>query len=602
MTFSTGVTQYSVYSDYLIGHVAFEGVSLNEGSYTAVAWADFVLKKTDGSYDVVNSSNEDLHYQTAQLSSIVDNLNQNIDDDFMEVRDAYTGIIKFTMAKDGSVTNTTPDANAHEGSIFCIEAKRKFGKVRVIMGDYNTKFAWENYFAGQGTDKVLNALDAKFHGVASGYNALSQSPTAASGDLAASVAWNSNDATNAKISWVIPGDGDIKFESISAEDYMALGESDIVYPVLDFNYMIPSTNDATSAYNMDFTAKSDDNTIKHMGLSNIPVHTNTLTTIFGPFLTYTLQTFSVYLNDSFDKYVDVIAGEDGDTYSVMAVDSVIVEVLRDPAGIIQTINVGNIFAQSDLENSSYPYYNIDFNTASPITVDNFNEVWAQIIALESFDPTVTVVNFYVKDKDADHLASIPVNAEFNGVSDKVLAITLRLFKDLDLDTTIETDAFLIRIKDFATQNSNLEVNNLASKVEFVDGTFNGTVNINADQLKITNGIYNALLSLNKDNISGAANIAGGVFNGQVNSFMGYVSKVAIASYSSTTYLTGGSTSDTAKQLFIVGPNLLKVGITEDAWVGKLNCESSTEKSATLQFLGVEKWEEANYGTNFVILD
>ena len=71
--FSTEVSQYIDYSADLTDHFSFEGVSLNEGSYTAVAWADFVLKKTDGSYDVVNSSNEDLHYQTAQLSSIVDN-------------------------------------------------------------------------------------------------------------------------------------------------------------------------------------------------------------------------------------------------------------------------------------------------------------------------------------------------------------------------------------------------------------------------------------------------------------------------------------------------------------------------------------------------
>ena len=335
--------------DFVNNRITVTGLRVPAGNtYTAVAWVDFI--KNDGTevYDVQNLS----EVKFVAGADVADG----------EDRDAYTGQRTFTMDVDGTV-----DAAPADGDVINIEAKRPLAKIRLVMTDYATATDWANYFAGQDANRILSGVGMQVEGLSTQFNAVTgepSTPATAASDFYKTGVFGMFDATVAPtINWVACDEIGSAAESFEG----AAPAGKLIFPVLDFNYFIPVNNDASAVYDMGFatfantadarpagfafptavtpqdpaaTAPTPWAVLSTIHLSSIPVVKNTLTTLWGNFITKALPDFVVTINDAFDNEINrVIVHDDGTTSTQIIVAGVTVDIERDADGKITSVDV-----------------------------------------------------------------------------------------------------------------------------------------------------------------------------------------------------------------------------------------------------------------------
>lgn len=368
--------------------IKFESLRVPAGaSYTAVAYVDFVGKDhADKFYNVANLANVE-----QILDAVVDNGSSDA-----EMRDAYTGQVTFTLTSDGTLSNATVDATQVanpdgtskpeeleavteniEGATanvttLNILARRHFAKVRIILTDYQTKAQWNQYFAGEDATRAWNAEAMRVNDLSTKFNALAQEPIAAS-EMTDNVFVSEYDYQAPTINWVQPQvDGvaatvDNLEEVLSTKgmrgvsvDLADVADDAVVFPVLGYNYFIPANTTDAAVYNMDFAALSKQaeadfewsdivteepseaawKTLMVRHIYSVPVVKNTLTTIWGNFLTVETPMFLVTINDVFDNEIDrVLLADDSQTKTIITIADVLVEIYRDADGNILKVDV-----------------------------------------------------------------------------------------------------------------------------------------------------------------------------------------------------------------------------------------------------------------------
>lgn len=208
-------------------------------SYTAVVWVDFVPKSTETSTTEVRN---DYYWSTENLAKVSEL--KFTEDGLMpvvetpEARDAYTGLINFTVNADGTY-NMENKENQAKTTVIPITATRKFAKISLILTDYDNKTEWTDALNNLGEDNILEYLGMQVTNLSTGYNALTQAPIAAkpttqsyfhrSFDVAS--ATNSSDNVNG-VKW-----------------YEKDGKS---YPIFDLNYVIPASAGKEATYSLSF--------------------------------------------------------------------------------------------------------------------------------------------------------------------------------------------------------------------------------------------------------------------------------------------------------------------------------------------------------------
>ncbi|NLI36597.1 MAG: hypothetical protein GX416_08825 [Bacteroidales bacterium] len=355
--------------------ISIENLRLPAGNtYRAVAWIDFQAKGT---------GDADLFYNTSNLASVTmkgvtAGTPYANGGDKAIMKDCYTGTVDFTLTSDGAITG-------EEGSTLNITAKRPLANVRVVLTDYSTVQDWKTYFSGQDVNRIMNAAAMKVSNLSTGFNAYSGTPTTASGDFSfySTYSYNAintgNVGSRSSIKWIqatgTKANNDLHAVSLVSE---LPSDGTGYYPVLDFNYFIPTSNNASAVYNMAFESlaytsgaySSWDPTVTAEGsspanvgwkvlsvrnISSVPVKTNCLTTIWGNMLTAGYN-FLVTVNDGFNATEErVILNDDGTTVSTYIVgddaNGVRIVVNRDNSNNITSITVDQ--GQDKLTASNY---------------------------------------------------------------------------------------------------------------------------------------------------------------------------------------------------------------------------------------------------------
>lgn len=285
--------------------INFNNLNLAAGkTYTATVWIDFVAG------NVTNSSLADagsLYYDPNNMNYVT---TWKFDDQGImsfeaspEGRDAYSGKVTFSIAEDGSYTVNGESVSQTSSQSISIIAKRPFGKVRIIPTDYTTKEDWINYFNAV---SKINHTAITVIGLATQYSVLSESPISAP---------DPNKTYTMHREWY--GSGNIDANAIQWVTETSTGN---VYPVLDYNYLIPAANgtyaigikafsfakDENNAQIVDLNA-TDTRRILNKEISNVPVVANKLTTIKGHFLTVNNYNFSITINDNYGTTEDNVA-------------------------------------------------------------------------------------------------------------------------------------------------------------------------------------------------------------------------------------------------------------------------------------------------------
>lgn len=208
-------------------------------SYTAVVWVDFVPKS------VTSSSTEnrnDYYWKTENLANVSE---LEFTEGMMpiietpEARDAYTGLIKFTVNADGTY-NVADGAESNSiTTAIPITATRKFAKISLILTDYDNKTEWADALNNIGEENILEYLGMEVTNLSTGYNALTQTPVSATPTTknyfhrpfdVASATSTSDDVNGVK--WHKDGD---KY-----------------YPIFDLNYVIPEKAGKDATYSLSF--------------------------------------------------------------------------------------------------------------------------------------------------------------------------------------------------------------------------------------------------------------------------------------------------------------------------------------------------------------
>lgn len=253
-------------------------------TYTAVVWVDFVA---DG-VSTTTAERNDLFYDTENLKSVkVLGLSPFNLANSPEARDAYTGSMTFTVNADGTYQPAASNGDAQGNSVALnVMAQRPFGKVRIILTDWDNHAQWKQYFEGQAADRIMQAISMKVKGMVTSYNALTGEPVFVAGAPAfefdrswGNVSYDEDDANANGMSWIEKN-----------------GKS---YPALDCNYFIPVSNTDAASYpiEIDIYAEAEKTTlISHRSFASIPVKKNCLTTVLGNFLT-TGYNFKVKVDD-----------------------------------------------------------------------------------------------------------------------------------------------------------------------------------------------------------------------------------------------------------------------------------------------------------------
>lgn len=208
-------------------------------SYTAVVWVDFVPKS------VTSSSTEnrnDYYWKTENLANVSE---LEFTEGMMpiietpEARDAYTGLIKFTVNADGTYNIAEGTENNSITTAIPITATRKFAKISLILTDYDNKTEWADALNNIGEENILEYLGMEVTNLSTGYNALTQTPVSATPTTknyfhrpfdVASATSTSDDVNGVK--WHKDGD---KY-----------------YPIFDLNYVIPEKAGKDATYSLSF--------------------------------------------------------------------------------------------------------------------------------------------------------------------------------------------------------------------------------------------------------------------------------------------------------------------------------------------------------------
>jgi hypothetical protein len=423
--------------------VEFQPMRVPAGaSYTAVAFVDFVGKDhADKFYKIDNLNNIEMIGEETIVNGSTD----------AEMRDCYNGKVTFTLTQDGTLgaavadatgmiedpsSSDAPEAQEIEAAeneaanvtTLQILARRHLAKVRIIMTDYNTYGEWKQYFAGEDADRAFNAEAMKVKGLATKYNALTEATVADSNKDKVFV--SEYDYQLPTVNWVRPLNkntmepaemSDIDMRGFSYETGATIEDDAVAYPVLSFNYFIPADETDAAVYDMEFAALAkkdgavsayewtgvadaeaetvpDWQNLMVRKINSVPVVKNTLTTIWGNFLTAETPSFLVTINDVFDNEIDrVILNDDGRTYTLITIAGVKVEIIRNADGKISRVDV-------------------DKND-DKITADNWDELIAGLNNLKVWynDSKLTIwFNKYLKSDDPilnDKISEIRLRAE-----------------------------------------------------------------------------------------------------------------------------------------------------------------------------------------------
>lgn len=481
----------------LVGNdIVMENLRLNAGqTYTAVVWVDFVDNATTAS---TTEATNDLYYDTNNLTEVktrgIDANNMVALANTPEGRDAYTGTVKFTVAADGKYA--IEDGTSQEiATAIPVTAKRPFGKVRLVLTDFNTKANWTNFLNNQNSNRVMDYISMTVgDAMATSFNALTGEPIAASATAAHTFhrAWSiADDAAANDVKWVT-----------TVPTTVAAG----TYPVLDFNYFIPMSNEDAAAYNIgirafdmndqDFTVNnigadvtegisSTSNCLSVRNFTSIPVKKNTLTTIWGNFLTAGYS-FTVTVDDLFNgsHNENVVVGDDGtkETTDKHEIDGAIVVVVRDNDDEATTIDV------------------------TGVTAANFDAVIANINSLHKISDAALTIT----------AASLPATADFKSV--EVGTNVLVLAADLAAATTfsgLDNNPFTVRNN--ATQAAALTIASTQNVTMSGTGTY-AALNVDALKATIAAGIFGGVVTLNETSVDKNAIISGGTITAAVNSY------------------------------------------------------------------------------------
>jgi hypothetical protein len=512
--------------------IAIEDLRLPVGnSYRAVAWVDFVNK---------DAGDEDLYYNTQNLSSvsmtgIVPEMTTQQKTRYAEMRDCYTGTLDFTIDNDGVVTNST-ELN--------ILAKRPLAKVRVVLTDYKSIDAWKTYFSGQDANRVMNAAAMKVKDMSTGFNAYTSEPVQSSDSYAFTSDFTYSAGTDCSIKWITTPltAGELDFATLKAtsiDELPAVADPTLAYlPVLDFNYFIPASNEASAVYDMSFQALSKNDKTEYTwtpgvtqeetettgwrvlaerNINSVPVKRNCLTTIWGNFLTKAYG-FTVTVNDEFDNEVNkVVLDDDNTVKSEFFVDGVPVQVERDAANNIVSIKID---------------YKVD-----KLTAENYDNVFAQVnkIAGNWTDKTEIFIypDDYMKSVDdgiiVNHKGRIHIYPEATSLDSYsvsglknvlIYGTTMAQLGDISISST--TTVYAVAMGE-GTSFSNLTISTdgdayIAGKTEGdvkVDAAKAIFMDYTAKDVVIASKHYGNV-TINKNKTTGVAYLVGGKFSNDVD--------------------------------------------------------------------------------------
>jgi hypothetical protein len=582
--------------------ISIENLRLPAGnSYEAVAWVDFVAK---GKGDV------NTFYDTKNLASVsiaekdvTDPV--NLGNIYAEMKDCYTGAIEFTLTSDGAITN-------QDGNTLNITARRPLAKVRVVLTDYSSVKEWNAYFAGQDAKRVLNAAAMKVANMSNAFNAVTGLPVASTNTYTYYSTYNygmvfqgDNEAT---IRWIkatgTKANNDLVATSITDE---LPAEGVGYYPVLDFNYFIPASNEDAAVYNMSFEALSkgtgdfawgdavtaetetlteaDWRVLSIRNISSVPVKKNCLTTIWGNMLTKNYN-FLVTVDDSFDSQARVIVNDDGSTVSTFLVgdDQAKIVVYRDADNNITSIDVDKNEDKLNAKNYADVMKQLN-NVAGTWTKDTKINIYPNTYLPETqTDGVITdenklgTISFIMEDVLAGPFALSGVHNPLafntgNNIQTKDISVTSTnnlvalsgatgSFKNIALKTTGE--------KKNAVLAANTE-----GKVDLDAAKVTITPAVNAEGTALTTTHNNGPVNINQNTTAGVGLINGAtadnVFNVNINSYSDLV-------------LNGGSMNQTvvvgtANKMYSVIMQTAKTQI--DAYVdnfGALNTTSTLYSS------------------------
>lgn len=501
------------------GAITIDGLRIPAGNtYSAVTWVDFVNHgTTTGVYDVDN------------LSSVVYNADPSVENG--EARDAYTGLTTFTMDADGSVS---------EASIN-ITAKRALAKVRLVLTDYDTKAEWDSYFSGQDVNCVLGAVGMKVSNLSTTYDAVSQAPVASTGTENLFFKTATYNVAGSTIEWIYCDAIGDNAKSITEGGYADLDAAEAdgkkVYPVLDFNYFIPASNEASAVYDMGFASYANPTAtlpttfptavtvqgatpvdwavLSRFELSSIPVRKNVLTTLWGNFITKSTPHFIVTLTDHFDNLIDrVIVADNGAVSLTMDIDGATVQINRDAAGVITSIVVDGI----DSSNWQSVLTQLNSLTAWDDTVSELTiNTTTYVGDLSTFTGAVkkTTVNMTAALTSADAI-TVPANIlalEVVNAANQTQPLTISSASTpVAISGTNTLGDLTLQGAAAKTINANVGGTTTVSDGELTvnGGTFTGAVTANSP-LTVNNGTINGDVTAN-DNIA----INGGTFSGKID--------------------------------------------------------------------------------------
>ena len=491
-------------------------------SYTAVVWVDFVPKS------VTSSSTEnrnDYYWKTENLASVselefTDGLMPIVETP--EARDAYTGLIKFTVNADGTYNIADGAENNSISTAIPITATRKFAKISLILTDYDNKTEWADALNNIGDENILEYLGMEVTNLSTGYNALTQAPVSATPTTksyfhrpfdVASATSTSDDVNGVK--WYKDGD---KY-----------------YPIFDLNYVIPATAGKDATYSLSFKGYNVESTpaftadaaalteindeadgyklVAIRNASNVPVRTNAHTII--KMNLYKAYSCTVTIVDEFTGGTEnvVITDDDKkqstDEHFIPEGDQngAYVKVVRGDDGKAISIDI------------------------TGINKDNFDLVIQDLVDMKNLasaaDATKPVINMSGTD--------VPNPADFSPLKDNVTNdIKLTLTKDGE-DVVLEGLANNITLdlpsiqKFEVTSSADVTIEKVVSNgwptkitaknVTFAGTTYNSVDIIIEETATFNGGSYNSEVAVigATDATSPAALITGGTFNNNFKS-------------------------------------------------------------------------------------
>lgn len=356
---AVAVPQVIEWSPTLTDEVTFGSLRIPSGAtYDAVAFVEFIRKADNKAF-----------YDTKNLADIRMLLDATVEDNgslAAEMRDCYTGKVTFTLTgigddaevyAQGVVANPDgtskpadleADTKTVTGKVKDTElnllARRRLAKVRIAMTDFATYGEWKRYLSGMSSTRLFNAEAMKVKDLATHYDAVAQEPRTADRQTTVLLSQYTYGGATPTANWIRPmkadmsgpaslDDADLVGVSYTDAEMAALGDDAVAFPVLSFNYFIPASNDDASVYDMSFAAldkeaaaayewsdvvteepsSADWKTLNVRHINSVPVKTNSLTTIWGSFVTVGTPVFHITVSDIHGESETILVGADDPT-------------------------------------------------------------------------------------------------------------------------------------------------------------------------------------------------------------------------------------------------------------------------------------------------